>query len=104
MKGGVNMKSEKIDKILAYGLVTMVLSVFLFAFIFGVYKSYFEPKISWSNVTKEQLKQMEMKEFGTNDPVLIELIVEVRNSKRQQEMYEEDIQIPSDKVAIKEDE
>ena len=97
------MKSEKIDKILAYGLVTMVLSVFLLTLTFGAYKAYFEPKISWCNVTKEQLKQMEMKEFGTNDPVLIELIVEVRNSKQQQEMYGEDIQISSDKVAIKED-
>jgi len=49
------MNSEKINKVFAYALVVTVLGAFLIALIFGVYKSYFVPKISWSNMTKEQM-------------------------------------------------
>ena len=75
------MKTKKIEKVLAYALLATMLGAFLIALIFGVYKAYFVPKISWSNVTEEQMKEMELEEFGTNDPYSIELILDLKNSK-----------------------
>jgi hypothetical protein len=47
---------KQIEKILAIVLITMVLSASALAMSFGIWKKYFEPKISWSNYYTEQKK------------------------------------------------
>jgi hypothetical protein len=44
----------KLDKVIAYVLMIMMIGSFLTAFVFGINKTYFVPKIDWSNISETQ--------------------------------------------------